>query len=121
MKTRFLILLAMLGLMGSANAFRVLEQPERPFELSLSALTLPKDVKGTVSLRECNNCGISSRRFADGAKFVVDGREVRYEDFLKVVSDLKSNSQTSDSIPANVYVDIATDKVTRVAVNRPRH
>jgi len=114
MKTRILAILALLGLMGSAHALRVLEQPERPFELPLSALTLPKNTSGSVTLRECNNCGLSTRRFMDGAKFLVDGREMRYD-------DLRSNSQTSDSIPANVFIDIATDKITRVAIHRPRH
>jgi len=121
MKTRILAILALLGLMGSAHALRVLEQPERPFELPLSALTLPKNTSGSVTLRECNNCGLSTRRFMDGAKFLVDGREMRYDDFLKIANDLRSNSQTSDSIPANVFIDIATDKITRVAIHRPRH
>jgi len=121
MKIQILAILALLGLMGSANALRVLEQPERPFELALSALTLPKNTSGNVTLRECNNCGISTRRFMSDAKFFVDGREIRYDDFLKIANDLKSNSQAVETAPANVYVDIATDKITRMAIHRPRH
>jgi hypothetical protein len=121
MTIRILAILALLGFMGSASAFRVLGQPERPFELTLSQLTLPKDTGGSVTLRECDKCGISTRRFVDGAKFVVDGREVRYDDFVKIVTDLRSSSSTSDAVVANVYVDIATERVTRVAIRRPHH
>ncbi len=121
MTIRILALLALLGFMSSASAFRVLGQPERPFELTLSQLTLPKDTAGSLTLRACDNCGISTRRFVDGAKFVVDGREVRYADFLLVVADLKGNSRTNDTVVANVYVDIATEKVTRVAIRHPRN
>ena len=120
MTIRILTILALLGFMGSASAFRVLGQPERPFELALSQLTLPKDTAGSVTLRECDKCGISTRRFVDGAKFVVDGREVRYDDFLVVVSDLRGSSKTNDATVVGVYVDIATEKITRVAIHRPR-
>ena len=74
MTIRILAILALLGFMGSANAFRVLGQPERPFELALSQLTLPKDTAAPLTVRACDACGISTHRFADGAKFVVDGR-----------------------------------------------
>jgi hypothetical protein len=121
MTIRILAILALLGFMGSASAFRVLGQPERPFELTLSQLTLPKDTAGSVTLRECDTCRMSTRRFVDGAKFVVDGRELRYDDFLLVVNDLRGNPKTNDSTVANVYIDIATERVTRVAIRRPHH
>ncbi len=120
MTIRIVATLALLGFMGSAGAFRVLGQPERPFELTLSQLTLPKDTAGSVTLRECDTCRISTRRFVDGAKFVIDGREIRYDDFLKVVTDLRGNVRANDTVVANVYVDVATERVTRVAIRRPR-
>ena len=121
MTIRILALLALLGFMSSASAFRVLGQPERPFELALSQLTLPKDTAGSVTVRECDTCRTSTRRFVDGAKFVVDGREVRYDDLLLIVKDLRGNSKTNDATVANVYIDIATEKITRVAIRHPRH
>jgi hypothetical protein len=121
MTIRIFAILALLGCMGSANAFRVLGQPERPFELTLSQLTLPKDTAGSVTVRECDTCRISTRRFVDGATFVIDGREVRYADFLQVIADLRGGSRTNDTVVANVYIDIATERVTRVAIRRPHH
>ena len=121
MTIRILAILALLGFVGSASAFRVLEQTERPFELALSQLTLPAVSFGSVTLRECDKCGISTRRFVDGAKFVIDGQELKYTDFLQIVTDLRGNTKASDAIVANVYVDIVTERVTRVAIRRPRH
>ena len=121
MTIRILATLALLGLVNTAGAFRVLGQPERPFELPLSQLTLPKDTGGSVTLRECDNCGITTRRFANGAKFVIDGREVRFADFVQVVTDLRGNRKAGDATVANVFIDIATERITRVAIHRPRH
>jgi hypothetical protein len=119
MTIRIFAILALLGFVGSANAFRVIGQPERPFELILSQLTLPRDTGGTVTVRECDTCRVSTRRFVDGAKFVVDGRELRYADFLQVVADIRASTRANDTTVANVYVDIATERVTRVAIRRP--
>ncbi|MEO8464315.1 MAG: hypothetical protein ABI640_03170 [Gammaproteobacteria bacterium] len=119
MMIRILAILALLGCMGSASAFRVLGQPERPFELTLSQLTLPKDTSGSVTLHEGDTGRVSTRRFVDGAKFVVDGRELSYADFLQIMNDLRVNSTTNDRTVANVYVDVVTERVTRVAVRRP--
>ena len=118
MTIRILSLLALLCFMSSADAFRVLGQPERPFELTLSQLTLPKDTNGTVILTEGDNGRMSTRRFVDGAKFLVDGREVAYADLLLIVAEQRRSSQ---STTVNVFIDIATDRVTRVAIHRPRH
>jgi hypothetical protein len=120
MTIRILAVIAMIALMGPANALRVIEQPERPFELVLSQIALPQDTSGSVTLHENDKGRVSTRRFTDGAKFIVDGRELRYADFLKVVADLRGGSTTNDRTVVNVYVDVDTERVTRVAIKRPR-
>ncbi len=120
MTIRILAALALLSLMSSASAFRVLGQPERPYELALSQITLPKDTAGTLTMRVCDLCGIGTYRFADGAKFVVDGREMRFADFVQVMTDLRGNSRANDRALASVYIDVATERVTRVTIFRPR-
>ena len=121
MNIRVLAFVALLCLTGSANAFRVIEQPERPFEVALGQVTLPRDTGGSVGLGECDRCGTSTRRFVDGAKFIVDGRPVQYADFLEVVKDLRGSPTANDTTVVNVYVDKTTERVTRIAIRRPRH
>jgi hypothetical protein len=120
MTTRTLALLVLLGCMSSAGAFRVMGQPERPFELTLGQVTLPRDTGGSVTLRECDNCRMSTRRFIDDAAFRVDGRAVRYADFLQMVTDLRASPTANATTVVNVFVDVVTEKVTRIAINRPR-
>jgi hypothetical protein len=120
MTTRIFALLVLLGFMSSAGAFRVLGQPERPFELTLGQVTLPRDTGGSVTLRECDNCRMSSRRFVDNAAFLVDGRALRYADFLQVITDLRASPTANDNTMVNVYVDVVTEKVTRIAIRRTR-
>ena len=119
MTIRILATLALLGFMGSANAFRVIGQPERPYELALSQLTLPPNAAGTVIVRPCDECRVGTHRFADGAKFVVDGREVQFADFLKVVTDVRG-STASERTVVGVFVDVNTERITRISISRPR-
>ena len=120
MTIRILAVLALLGVMGSANAFRVLGQPERPYELALSGLTLPQNTGGSVTVRICDACRITTHQLADGAQFVIDGRALQFADFLKAVNDLKGSPRAQDTTVVGVFVDVATERVTRIAISRPR-
>jgi hypothetical protein len=120
MTIRILALFALLGFMGSANALRVIGQPERPFEVALSRLTLPPNIGGMVTVRACDECRVSTHRFADGAKFVVDGRELRFDEFLKVVTDVRGSPTTNARTVVGVFVDVNTERITRIAIMLPR-
>jgi hypothetical protein len=120
MTTRILTALVLLGFMSSAGAFRTLGQPERPYELALSQVTLPSGTSGTVIVRPCNDCRISSHQLANGARFLVDGRELPYADFLKAASDLRGSPSRSERTVVGVFVDVAAQRVTRIEIHRPR-
>jgi len=120
MTIRILATLALLGFVSSAGAFRVIGQPERPYEVALSQLTLPPNTGGTVIVRPCDACSVSTHRFADGAKFVIDGREIQFADFLKVVTDVRGSPTASERTVVGVFVDVNTERITRIAITRPR-
>ena len=48
-----------------------------------------------------------------------DGR-LRYADFLQMVTDLRASPTANATTVVNVFVDVVTEKVTRIAINRPR-
>ena len=120
MTTRILATLALLGLMSSANAFRTIGQPERPYEVPLAQLTLPSSAGGAVIVRACATCRINSHRLADGARFVLDGRALPFADFLKAVNELRGNPSASERTVVGVFVDVAAGRVNRVEIRRPR-
>jgi len=120
MTIRILATLALLGFVSSAGAFRVIGQPERPYEVALSRVTLPANTGGTVTVRPCDGCSVSTHRFADGARFLVDGRDIQFADFLKVAADVRGSPTASERTVVGVFVDINTERITRIAIMRPR-
>jgi hypothetical protein len=120
MTTRILATLALLGLMSSANAFRTIGQPERPYEAPLSQVTLPSNAGGNVIVRACATCRVNTHRLADGARFIVDGRALPFAEFLKAVNELRGNTTASARTVVGVFVDVAGERVNRVEISRPR-
>ena len=116
MMSRILIAVALLGLANTAGALRVLEQVERAAELTLSQLTLPSGTDGTLSFKTCAECRTSSHRVTAVTKYLLDGREVPFEDFLVAVADIRKSRTANERSTAAVYLDIATERVTRVSV-----
>ncbi len=117
---RIVLAVALLGFLNSAGALRVLEQVERPVELSPSVLTLPKDTSGTVSFKPCDTCQTSTHRLMNTTKFVLDGRELPFNDFAKAFGELRANRSASDRAVATVYMDVNTGQITRIALHRPQ-
>jgi hypothetical protein len=119
MMIRLVATLALLGLYHTAGAVRVLDQLERPFEVSLAQLTLPRDTGGWLTLHECASCRFSTYQLEGTTKFVLDKREVAYADFMRAMDALRGSS-AGDATVVSVFVDRTTEHVTRVTVHRPR-
>jgi hypothetical protein len=120
MTTRILATLALLGLMSSANAVRTIGQPERPYEVALSQLILPSSTSGNLIVRACATCRVNTHRLADGARFLVDGRELPFAEFLKAVNELRGSPTASARTVVGVFVDVAAGRVNRLEIYRPR-
>jgi hypothetical protein len=118
MRIRILATLLLLGLVNTAGAERVLRDVERPFEITVGQLTLPKDTSGPLTLRACDSCKFNSYRLQGTTKFVLDGREIKYADFARAVDALRG-SAAADATVVSVFIDRTTENVTRVAVHRP--
>jgi hypothetical protein len=119
MMIRLVTILALLGLFNTAGAVRVLREVERPFEITLSQLTLPKDTAGWLTLRTCDTCRFNTYRLRGATEFVLDSRAVPYADFTRAVDALRGSS-AGDATVVTVFIDRTTEQVTRVTVHRPR-
>ena len=120
MTIRILIAAAVFSfsLVNSAGAVRVLDQAERGVELSVNQLTLPTDGSGTLSFKTCAECRISTHSVTATTKYLLNGREMALADFLLVIEEIRSTRTGAETATAAVYLDLATERVTRVAVNR---
>jgi hypothetical protein len=119
MRSRILATLLLLGLVNTAAAERVLREVERPFEIGVGQLTLPPDTSGSLTLRACDTCRLSSYRLQGATKFVLDGRETKYADFAHAVDALRTSATASATV-VGVFIDRTTEIVTKVSVHSPR-
>jgi hypothetical protein len=120
MRIHILATLLLLGLVNTAGAERVLRDVERPFEITVGQLTLPKDTSGSLTLRACDACNFSSYRLQGTTMFMLDRRETKYADFARAVDALRG-SAAADATVVSVFIDRTTENVTRVVIHRPSH
>ena len=112
MSRQVLATLALLLLTNSAAALRVIEQVERPVELTLAQLTLPSAGGTTVSFSECPTCSTSTHRLSDSAVFKVNGQTLPLDEFLLAADEINND----ESAVAVVFLDLATERITRIEV-----
>jgi hypothetical protein len=114
---RIFATIALLAVLGTAHAARVIEQPERSFELSLSQLTLPSNANGGLSVKPCDSCAYSTHVLNANTQYFVNNQPVPFVDFSRIVGDLRGNSRLMQTTVAGVFIDIDTGRVNRVTLN----
>jgi hypothetical protein len=107
---------ALLAVLGTAHATRVLEQPERSFELSLSQLTLPSSASGALTIKACADCPYRTHILNAGTQYFVNRQIVPFEDFSRIAGEIRANRRALETAFAGVYVDVDTGRVTRVTL-----
>lgn len=109
---RTLAAYALLIVCVSANATRVMEQPERPYELSLAQLTLPSSATGGLTVKACEACAYSTHLFTSATTFYVNNQPLPYAEFSRIAGEIRGSSRERTFVA--VFVDIASGRVTRV-------
>lgn len=118
MITRALFAAALLLGFSNADAFRVLEPLETSVEVSLGNLTLPASATGTVSFRPCAECPIATHRMGDRPQFLLSRKPVTFEELIDYATVVQENRTARDATLATVFLDINTQRVTRIAIIR---
>jgi hypothetical protein len=108
---------ALLAVLGTAHATRVLEQPERSYEISLSQLTLPATASGGLTIKACDACPYVTHVLSASTEYLVNNQPVEFVDFSRIAGDLRANSGLEERTVAGVFVDIDTGRVNRVSLN----
>jgi hypothetical protein len=116
MTRKILLTIALLLTLDTAGAVRVLEQVERAVELTLGELTLPTSDGGTINFSECPTCSISTHRVTSETVYHVNRQALPLGEFLRVVAEIRERSTGNSTTVATVYLDIKTERVTRVEV-----
>ena len=113
---RILATFALLAVVGTAQATRILEQPERPYELSLSQLTLPSAANGGLTVKPCASCAYTTHVLTSATGYFVNNRALSFAEFRSVAQNLAADQDTASRVFVGVYVDIETGRVNRVTL-----
>jgi hypothetical protein len=113
MTRQALLAAALLLAFNTAGAVRVLEQVERPIELTLADLTLPAE-GGTISFRECGGCSLSTHRLLDTTEYRANGQTVALADFLRIAEEIGDKPKGAEKAMAVIFLDVATARITRI-------
>jgi hypothetical protein len=116
---RILATFALLVATATADATRVLEQPERSVELSLAQLALPSSGGGGLTFKECADCPYSTHVLTQATQYFANGQTLPFEEFARVVAELEGNRRAADRAFAVVFLDVDTGRVTRVTLHHP--
>ena len=119
MTMRIFAAIALLAAAGSANAGRILEQPERPYELSVGQITLPSMANGGLSVKRCESCAYSTHLLTAGTEYFVNKRSVPFAEFSEAMQIVRADAEQSRKAFVGVYVDVATGRVNRVTLLHP--
>jgi hypothetical protein len=116
-----LVIVAMsLSSIGTAWALKIVGQPETSFELSLAGLTLPTNASGSVRVQTCETCKLQTLAVTAATKYFVDGHEVDLDGFALTAAGIREQDGVAESTFVGVYVDIASQRVNRITLLRPR-
>lgn len=121
-RTRNILIATLLLLVSAVPSYaaRVLEPVERGLELPLQDVTLPVSAPGTAQFRICATCSLETHAVTVETEYVFNHRKLPFADFLEAVKEIRGRPSVVGRTLAGVYLDLETERVTRIAVVTPR-
>ena len=113
----FAALILLSSSIGSAWAYRVVEQKEESYELVLAAVNLPRAETGFVRFRTCSACETISLRVAGTTTYFVNGALAAFPDFLEAAATFRRQRGGDENTAVYVFVDIESKLVNRLALD----
>jgi len=107
---------ALLAMLGTAHAARVLEQPEEGYELTLTQLTLPSSTSGGVTMKRCESCLYSTHVLTSSTQYLLNNQAVSFDEFKRIADELRDDRVARETALACLFIDVDTGRVTRLAL-----
>ena len=110
MKTKLLIAIAIMGLaLPVAADFTTVQLA---YEVALSDVRLPRNEKGTIAFKECDDCEYKTKRVSADVHYRVDGRSVSLEKFREMTDRVADR----DNEAVTILHHLEDNRVTEVSV-----
>jgi hypothetical protein len=107
---------ALVAMFGTAQAQRVIDQPEEGYELMLDQLTLPSTASGGVAMKRCDTCVYSTHVLTNSTEFYVNGQPVLFTEFKRVADELRADKSASKKTYLGLFVEVGTGRATRLTL-----
>ncbi|HEX9875822.1 MAG TPA: hypothetical protein VGC50_04130 [Gammaproteobacteria bacterium] len=105
-----------LSTLSSAWAYRVLDQIENAYELTLGVVTLPAGSSGSVIFTACETCRTTSLRVSAETTYFANGSQVSLADLRGLADRLRATAAGRERTAVYVFYDPRTLQVTRLAL-----
>jgi hypothetical protein len=113
---RILATVALLAVVSTAQAARILEQPEEGYELTLAQVTLPSTASGGVAMKRCDDCAYSTHVLTSSTQYFVNGQVLSFDEFKRIADDLRADRVARETALTGLFIDIDTGRVTRMTL-----
>jgi hypothetical protein len=112
-----LLVISMSTVASSAWAYRIIEQPEDAYELSLGYVQLPADERGTVIFTACDGCRTTTLRVTEATQYFANRVAIELDDLHELADDLRATADGRENTDVYVYYDVASLRVNRLALS----
>ena len=112
MKKTIVFVAALLAI--SVPAFGQFETVARSHELTMSDVRAPTSRFSSISFRQCETCEHVTARLTAKTRYVVNGRDVRFERFWELFEQVDNREQVSLA----VLHHLETDTVLKISFNQ---
>ncbi len=102
---------------SSAWAYRVLEQIEDSYELSLVTVELPSSETGTIAFQACEECRTTALRVTNETRYVANGAPVELSELREIAAEVQATANGRDRAAIYINYEIASLRVTRVRLS----
>src|SRR6185503_495173 len=109
---------ALIAMFGTAQAQRVIGQPEEGYELRLDQLTLPATASGGATMKQCDTCVYSTHVLTNATEFYVNNQAVPFAEFKRVADELRANRSAIKKTYLTLFVEVATGRATRLTLQQ---
>lgn len=112
-----IVIAGLVTISSSAWAYRVLEQVEDSYELSLLAVELPRGANGTIVFKICDECRTTALRVTNETRYIVNGAPVELEQLREIAAQVRTTAEGRDRAAVFIAYEIASLNVSRVRLN----
>ena len=116
MLRRMLVIAALTGVLGTAQAQSVLEVVERAAEVPFSRIDWPANETGTLRYSLCTGCEVHTARLSTETRYVVNHRPATYLDFAAAVKRAQDSKEIASRTLVGLFYDIESQQLTRISL-----